>query len=217
MSLAGVLLALALSPTAGAENPEVLPVPTAKEPLKFTSQGSSPTFETTKGTKLTCEKYTSSGELTSARSGEATIDFSGCQTEGTKCNSAGDPAGTVLDHGAIHVVDTLVGGVLTVGIQANLSEAANLVFKCGGVITIEVKGAIITVATGVKDLQKFKELKGTAQQSKGEQEPKECDLPKETCEGKKFVIEINTGKGFELMGALETGTVVFEKEIEVHF
>jgi hypothetical protein len=214
--------------TASAEetsNPQILPTPTVSEPLKFTGEGGSTVFEMASGNSFKCTSYTYKGEMTSGRSGTGTIDFSTCESKGAKCKTEGDASGTILDHGALHVVDIEQAGKLSLAIQANLSEVANLIFACG-VLKIEVKGAIIALASGVTSGVKLKAIKGADEQTKGKQAVKECALPLETCfeetkakekVHKKFLLEANAGESFVETGMETKGEVKFEKEVSVDF
>jgi len=207
------------------ELPELLPNPTKTQPLGFKGEGGNLTLETAKGTKFQCTGYTDEGTITSVRSGTAHIDFKGCRTGKTGCSTSGDAAETVLDEGAINLVTFLRSNILTLGIEANLSESANLAINCG-VLLVLLKGAIIAEVTNGKELEKIKSGEGVLRQAKGSQEIKECDHPVEVCFEenkfkekihKKFLLQIELGKGFEEAGLEMTGKVTLAKEVELHF
>jgi hypothetical protein len=209
-------LSVVASTTASAENPEILPNPTATAPLKFTAEGGRGTVETTNGTIMTCTKGRAQGEFTSVRLGTASGDAEGCRTGNANCTSTGDPAGVILESNVdIHLVDFKVKTTLELGIVGKPKETVKI--KCG-ILSVEGRGAGLGKVEGVKSLEKTNTAKVISRQTKGEQELKTCELDKAFCAGQKFVPEVNFGAaGFELAGGEGEGKVTFAKEIEVHF
>jgi hypothetical protein len=215
------------SATAAAENPEILPVPTAKEPLKFTSQGLSKEdkyiLETTKLKQITCAKVTNKGEFTSQDSGTVTIDFEECKSEGFSCNTAGDEKGIILVFADINLVDLKKAGLAlkeALGVEIlPLEKGENkLLITCGGILKIEVKGSVLGREDKIKELTKTKTGELLLDQKEGEQEFTECELLKAFCAGKIFKLEANLGGGFELAGELALNVdLTFEKEFEIHY
>jgi hypothetical protein len=205
---------------ASAEFPEILPTPTPSSPMKFTSisdTGSEPIFELTKGeeTRSKCKDLTSQGQFTSARLGVITIDFLGqCEVKKAKCKSEGDVAGTFLVEGDIHLVDVEIGTGLRLSMAFVLPK--DLLLTCG-VAKAEIRGAFLGLASEVTSSVKTKHLTLAFNQSKGEQELKECKLDKAFCEGKNFGVESNLGEGFELSALDVKELLSTEKEVEVHF
>jgi hypothetical protein len=214
-------LALCLigSATAAAlENPEILPNPTAATPLKFTSvseKGSEPKFESTKGEDIDCKDLTNKGEFTSARLGVVMIDFLGeCQLLGIKCKTAGDTTGTILTEGDIHLVSIEKGTELRLAVAITPKP---FTITCG-VVVVEVKGTVIGLGEGVTSGTKTKTLTADFVPGiKGEQEIRECKLDKAFCTGKKFLLEMNFGEGFELANLSVKDNITLEKEAALDF
>lgn len=215
------------SASAFAENPEILPVPSAGSPANFTSVAGEAKLVTSGGSEITCTKATNKGLFTSQDLGTVDITFEGCKFPGIgKCTSPGQAGGVILTEGDLHLVDVLVAGTLDLGVVITPHEDGNskpLTFTCGGIATVEVTGAVIGVVDNsagalLKENTKFKELKVLWKQSStGEQEIKECMFSKAFCEGKKFLLESNAGLGVELAAEIADATLTFEKEYEVHF
>jgi hypothetical protein len=226
-------LAALASASAFAENPEILPVPTAANPAKFTSTAGKTELHTTKDVKTVCQKAKNKGQFTSQDLGTVDITFEECTTEEGKvtCKSPGQATGVILVEGEMDLVDVLPTGTLDLGVAITPHQDGNvnemLSYTCG-LIKALILGTVIGVvdnAAGnlLKDLEKFNEVKVLWKQNAelGEQEIKECDLLKAFCEegGKKklFLLLADFGKGHELAAEIADATLLFEKTWEVHF
>ena len=227
---AAFVLSAAMSSVVFAENPEILPVPTVKAPLKFTLSGGLSEFVIMANPKIltSCEKTTGKGEFTSADLGKVTIDISGCG--GFICGTLGDKHSVLLlDNADIHLVDILVGGVLTPGVA--ITPPTELHFECSGGILFLSKGTIIgqvekangaILASGekVKELDVLFRLTGTRLPT-----TTECDLLKvycfETVKGvevhKHFELLTNFGEEFQFTGWELSNLITFEKEAAIDF
>ena len=220
------------SASAFAENPEILPVPTKEVPLTFTGTSTEAVLQATKeANKVKCAKNKDTGEFTTQDAGKVSIDFEGCETKGASCTSPGDAKGVILVEGVTELVDVLPTATLDLGILITPTAIGGgvLKFECSGVFTVEVKNSLIGVVDNTKGEllaanTKTKELKALwkAEEKEGkpvlgEQQIKTCDLLKATCEGKKFGLESNFGKGAELTAEITDATLTFNKEAEIHF
>lgn len=221
------------SATAAAENPEILPIPTVKTPLKFTSEGLDVSYvlETTAGGKIKCDKVKNKGEFTTQDAGTATIDFEKCETLGLPCRTEGDAEGIILVSADIQFVDLKKAGLAlkeSLGVELLPLEGGvnKLIIKCGklGEVVIEIRGSVLGKEDKIKELVKTKVGELLFDQTKGEQEFKECELLKALCinakgEPNKLLFESSTNKaGFELAGELALKIdLTFEKEFEVHY
>jgi hypothetical protein len=213
------------SATAAAENPDILPIPSSEEPLKFTSQGLDTKYvlETTKKLQIECKTVTNKGEFTTQDSGTVTIDFEGCEAKGAKCKAEGDVNGTILVFGDINFVDLKKAGLAlkeSLGVEIlplNPSKENKLLITCG-VLKTEVVGSVLGREDKIKELVKTKTGELLFDQKEGEQEFTECELLKAFCEKKVFKLESNLAGVFELAGELALKIdITFAKEIEVHY
>jgi hypothetical protein len=187
--------------------------PTAREPATFSAESqtqTNPILETARS-RIECEKDTADGELTSGRHGTATITFTGCKALGVSCGSLGDAVGTILDGGAVTAVDLEIGGKLVLGMEANLSgTGTSLHIECPAAgVLIEIRGALIGVSVGLPEptagtvtlllVETTRHYEGLDEKGSraGEQKQKKCNLPKETCEGKTYNLEVTFGRKFE--------------------
>jgi hypothetical protein len=218
-------ISVVASATAAAENPEILPVPTAKVPLKFTAVGLDKEYilETTKKLQLACRSFKAKGEFTSQDSGTVTIDFEGCEAKGSKCTTEGDVNGTILVFADINLVDLKKAGLAlkeSLGVEIlplNAAKENKLVMTCG-VLKTEIIGSVLGREDKIKELTKTKTGELLFNQKEGEQEFTECELLKAFCEKKIFRLESNLAGAFELLGLLALKVALtFEKEIEVHY
>jgi hypothetical protein len=218
-------ISLVASATAAAENPEILPVPTAKAPLKFTAEGldTSYTLETTKLLQVICRKLKAKGEFTSQDSGTIALDFEECEAKGTKCKAEGDVNGTTLMFADINLVDLKKAGLAlkeALGVEIlplNATKENKLLITCG-VLKTEVIGSLLGREDKIKELVKTKVGELLFDQKEGEQEFIECELLKTFCEKKVFKLESNLSGVFELMGLLALKVALtFDKEFEAHY
>jgi hypothetical protein len=225
--IALIALGAFASANAFAELPEILPVPTAANPAKFTSEAPTEAkLITTKDNEVKCKKAKNKGEFTSQDAGTVLIEFEGCEAFSLPCNSEGDKAGVILLKGAMQLVDVLPTGTLDLGIWIEPKNAAgtkDLSFTCGGIFTITVLGSVIGVIDNAKGEllttgTKAKEFKALWKQAKlGEQEIKECMSLKALCEKGPFELKADVGEGEELAAEIADATLIFEKEISVDF
>jgi hypothetical protein len=221
------LTAIAATTQAYAENPLILPEPTATKPLTFTGTANLGTLETTKGALSVCTSETSSGSFTTGRTGTITIDYTGCHSviSGVgeiSCHSLGDKTTTILTGGTISIIDQDIGGKLMPGVLVTLASLLHiecalgiLILMLGAVIGLitKINGAAISEpAEGTTKEDKAKELTLAFTQTKGEQGSKTCALPKATCEGKTFLLETKVEEAEELEGLAATSTVKFGEE-----
>jgi hypothetical protein len=224
-------LAALASASAFAENPEILPVPSAGKPANFTSTAGVAKLHSTLDNDIECQKAENKGLFTSQDLGTVQITFKECKTLiGTtkaSCNTKGQAKEEILIEGELDLVDVLPTGTLDLGIAIKPYKDGNpnemVTLECG-LIKILILGTVIGVvdnAAGalLKDLEKFNEVKVLWKQNAelGEQEIKECDLLKLFCEKKKFLLEADFGKGHELAAEIADATLLFEKTWEVHF
>jgi hypothetical protein len=213
------------SASALAENPEILPVPTAVAPLNYTAAGTEAILQATKeANKVKCSSDTAKGSFTTQDSGRLTITFKGCTAKGASCTSNG-VKGEIVTEGKGELVTVLPTATLDLGILIVPTEVGGAVlkFECAGVFDVEVLGSLIgvidnangelflanTKATEVKALWKSSAL--------GEQEIKTCEQLVATCKGQTFGLTSNFGKGEELTAEIADATLTFETAAEVRF
>ena len=105
--------------------------------------------------KITCEKGTSTGEVTGATKGTNNIaTFEGCESSGLKCNSTGKGTGIIetakLDDVLGNVTATVPGVRLFREGEGGKSPKSGVLaeFVCGGVATVKVKGSVIGSLSG---------------------------------------------------------------------
>lgn len=215
-----VMLVLgAIASAMASANPTILPIPTAKEPLTFTSEGGKTTL-TSPGDEIECDKLKNKGEFTTSESGTVEIDLENCKmvASGAKCKTAADTNGIVLIKPNIIIVDILPESKLTLGMLLELTET--ILITCG-VDKSEVKGDVIGRVDGITSLVKTKADELLFHEVK-RQEFKECDLLEEVClkEGKHIVFELLAKLLAEAIGEgrlVSEDKLTFAKEFEVHF
>lgn len=202
--------------SAFAENPEILPNPTTKEPLTFTGEGAALKWETVGGPTYKCVKTDFNGAFSAARIGQITISGVGCKESktGAACNTKGDSKEVILLTGAAHVVTLKAGTSLGLGIVLTLPEA--IPYKCS-LVTEEVKGAVIGQITGVVSGVKTKTATLSYKETKGMQEFTKCQEDVAFCEGKTFRLEAKIGEDFEVLGWELEAKLTFDKEAAVDF
>jgi hypothetical protein len=181
---------------------------------KITDRSGKSVLETIKGSKITCEKDKSAGEVTGARTAKNTITFEGCTAFGLGCNTSGK----VIE---IHVTSTVVylnEKEKTVGIVLALEKEPTI--TCGGVQKLKVRGDTICPVSPVNTLTKVVTL--ACKQTKGVQEPLEYEEG-----GKKVKPPLNeteasgfpekfafTQSGLTSADELEFGSPVEEVEVK---
>jgi len=176
------------------------------------------TLETVGGTKITCTGESGPGEIkNSTEIGKVEPVFTGCSSSGLKCNSAGQPEGTIKTAplGGVLGVEkvTIVEGKEVasknkLAVELHSETAGDIAdFSCTG-LTVEVKGSVLHNAKAnamyLTATEKF-----TA--AKGEQKPdKFAGGPVD-----QHILESNTNGGpFEEAGQTITAIVTNEEKIE---
>jgi hypothetical protein len=206
--------------TATAETPEVLPVPTESSPLHFTEeQPATEWVGEQKGALFECKSGTFAGVLTSATLGTGVFTFTGCKSpiNGAKCNSLGDPAGTILIAAGIHIVTVL----LPKGEPAPELMAGWLILlinrlhvECGAALLLLIGNSVLAEFTKLAGSgTKTKEATATFSDSKGIQAIKECLTPKALCSGRTFGLDDEAGEGDEKAGQASEDKLTFENEV----
>ena len=110
----------------------------------------------TSKSKITCTGGTATGEVTGSKSTKNNVTtFSGCEASGLKCNSTGDPEGTIktaaLEGVLGNVTATLPGiRLFAPGEAGKKPKTGHLAdFKCGGtLVNAEVTGSVIGSLSG---------------------------------------------------------------------
>jgi len=210
MLAAMLALSLAASANAFAEeggNPLLLPEPTERAPLKFTSTAGLIKFHFL-GATLECLSGNSSGEFTSKRLGIISMSAKRCENKSIgDCHTLGDEKGVILFANAdLHLVATGSGRSLGAALVVKLPSTLKIECSGGG---FEWRGSVLGTLSGVSGKTKTAKLSAA---SVGE-----CELDKEFCfEGsthKKFQLEIFNGTEFVSMSMTREDSVTFEKEV----
>jgi hypothetical protein len=127
-----------------------LPLPEFEGPFpnKFTSTSLVSTLETVGKNKVTCTADTNKGELTGPKTDLVTVTFTGCETSGIKCNSAGGAAGEIKTNQLASLLGYINAATKETGVDLSPAVAgANVAeFECAG-IKIVVRGSVIGVIT----------------------------------------------------------------------
>lgn len=209
---------IAAASASAAEPTKVLPEPTVKEPLKFTSKGGKGTLLTVGNNEVVCQSATDKGEFTSPNLGPVTVLFEGCKAKvpiiGTApCKGEGDNKETILFKGEGHYWLALLSEKLVAAlvILFNKSQGTIVHFTCealGQKQLIIVEGCAASLAEPTEKLTKitkdvFKELKS------GVADIKEV-LPEET---KKEIpcISLTSVNGGAFEESAQAGTAENEK------
>jgi len=171
------------------------------------------TLETVGGTKITCKAETSKGEYTGLKTiGNMVAHFTGCETAGLKCNSAGKGEGEI---------DTApLGGPIgfeTIVSPASKDHLANeLHSESGNVAEFTCAGLKVTVIGSVLHKITANAMKLTATEkftaSKGEQKPDH--FAGGTVD--EHILESNSGSGFEEAGQTITSILTNEEKVEAN-
>ncbi len=159
-----------LASPAGAGEYEWYPLPTGTPAAKtaFTGHGTSPKLETVSGSTVACEAENASGRYTGEKTvGEVVVTFgSNCTADGIyKCNSAGEPSGTIKTNdlsGELHWEKGPAAKKIALDLAPE-SEPLFVKLECGPV-GIEVRGSVlVNVRAGkmeVSPVQKYSGRKG---------------------------------------------------------
>ncbi|HTZ85385.1 MAG TPA: hypothetical protein VMB05_01845 [Solirubrobacteraceae bacterium] len=195
------------------ENPAISPAPTTKSPLTFTTSSGESTLQSKAKSSITCKESSGSGEFTGIREGTAKVTFHGCKSSGVGCHGKGEAAETIASSGNVELVDLEKESELTLGLEFAPSE---LNVECGAT-SVTIKGTVIGEFSGIEFAKKTKTGTLKLKQEGGKQAIKECHLTKAFCEGKKFLLEANFGKGFEEAGETVEQKFTFGKEAGFYY
>jgi hypothetical protein len=131
------LTAMAMASTAMAL--EILPTPTAENPLTFTGKagkgGTLSTLTNLLSAPVECEKNKSSGSFTTATLGTIKIEFEGCKQLTQTCTGLKDEAGKITFKGEVHFTDGLLTAKQVAAFAVLTTEVTH--FTCG-LILVEV-------------------------------------------------------------------------------
>jgi hypothetical protein len=128
-------------------------------PVKFSGTLGAAFLEgKTSKAKITCTAGTAVGEVTGPTTGKNGVTtFTGCETSGLKCNSTGDPEGTIktasLEGTLGNVTATLPGiRLYAPGEKGKEPKTGALAtFKCGGeLVNVTVTGSVIGSLSGAQ-------------------------------------------------------------------
>lgn len=134
-------------------------LPEFKAKTAFTGESASSTFETAKGTAVTCAKSTIEGTGTTTKSGTFHLAEKECLSTGVACTGTGDASGVMLFTGEWHLVPYR-GNTL---ILFSFEEAKA---SCS-IVTLKVKGSLLA-AIG-PTVSKTKKYELTLAESGGKQ------------------------------------------------
>jgi hypothetical protein len=173
------------------------------------------TLETVGGTKITCKAEENNGAAYTGNKtvGKIVAHFSGCETGGQACNSAGEPSGHITTFGLKGLIgyEKVVAEASKDKVEAQLtpeSGTALAKFECS-VIHVEVIGCVAHPVSAnkmnIKTTEKFSA-------KKGEQKPdKFAGGPEDEC-----ALESNSGTGFEEAGQTITAILENEEKVEAN-
>jgi len=157
--------------------------------------------------KLTCISDTDSGEYIGESEDLETIVFTGCTSEGLKCTSKGEPAGTV----STTLLRSLYGFIARpkdVGVSLQPASGGSFAeFECGG-LPVVIRGSVIAPTTPISKMttkftEKFKGTLGKQIPEKFESEPKD-------------VLEISfAGEPFKQVALTSTDVITNEEPLEI--
>jgi hypothetical protein len=181
---------------------------------KFTGAGGVGTLETIHGVKVTCKAETSDGDFTSSKTvGNIAVVFTGCESAGFKCNTAGSAEGEIVTN---PLAGTLVwekfGKKVAIDLVPQTGELF-VEFSCGPAAA-KVTGSVLTNIPDDKVETKVEE-KFTAK--KGKQKP-EYYYTSKTTKVKDVLISKIGGPGAELeqSGQTITNIQTDEEALEVN-
>jgi hypothetical protein len=229
LALLAIFALGAIASSSAMANPELLPLPTEKEPLTFSAESKELSeLQANKGlNNIDCKTLKATGSFTSVDLGKGTLDFGECtaNAKAVKCWSLGDeksksPDGTeksviLVDNADLHLVDILPAGKLELGLAVILLSELHI--ECQGGLLILVSGTVIGVVEGVTTLVKTKTMKLNFAAKEGVQNVRECMTLETFCKGKKFELLANFGGGPLPAAEIAKATVTLGKETEVHF
>jgi opacity protein-like surface antigen len=176
-----------------------------------------PTLETVGGTKITCKGESSGGAFKANNKEVEGVEahFTGCETSGLKCSSAGKPEGEIVTSAlegrlGVEKVGTKPPVNNKLALELHAPAGSNVAeFSCAG-LAVVVKGSVLHPATTGKMVLTATE-KFTA--SKGEQKPEK--FAGGTTD--EHILESNTSGGkFEEAGQTITALATFEEKVEAN-
>lgn len=139
--------ALALAPAVAAA---ALPEFSGPFPKGFTSTSGVTTLQTAGGTKVVCKADTNAGQMTAPKEGTVTFTFTGCESSGLPCNTAGRASGEIVTNDLTATLLYRNRERRTVGLRLSSppTGAPFMQFECAGVAVV-VRGAATGALTPV--------------------------------------------------------------------
>jgi hypothetical protein len=140
----------------------------------FTSTSGKGTLETVGGKTVKCTADTNAGEITKAaetnKITKLVITFTGCESSGIKCNSAGKGSGVIETNALVGQLGFLKQTAPEeIGVDLEPKEGKFFVeFECTGFAKSKVEGQVICKVSGPYDV-KVKTFELICEQSKGAQ------------------------------------------------
>ncbi|HWG09024.1 MAG TPA: hypothetical protein VN672_08455 [Solirubrobacteraceae bacterium] len=181
-------------------------------------EGTFATLENKSGTKVTCSKLKSSGEITGLTTEVATeVVFSECESGGIKCNTEGDGVGVIKVkelEGELGVITKVspstkdkIGNVLWPKGGTPTSGSKFVFFACAAALTADVHNSVISpVTSNAMKLEQVVKYTG----SKGVQKPTKFEG------GPNMFLETSfTGAPLEPSSQVATTIVKAEEKIEI--
>jgi hypothetical protein len=175
---------------------------------KFTSTEGASFFEGKSGQKITCKASTDTGEYNGESEDHETMRFTGCETAGFKCNSAGAAEGEIVTT-LLKSVPGFIKRPKTVGVSLEGPSGIFAEFECaGGAVKIVMRGSVISSITPVSKMtttfkETFAEIKGVQKYQKCEGEPTD-------------ILETSENGGpFEQTGFSSIDTITNEEPLEM--
>jgi hypothetical protein len=159
--------------------------------------------------KITCKAALDSGELTGAKTDQEQMIWTGCEINGIKCSSAGQPEGTIVTATLKSVLGYINKEKKQVGVSLEgLGSPVFAEFNCGSSLPVVIRGSVIAKVTPVSKMattftELFTETKGHQKPEKFEGEPKdtlECQV---------------AGGPFEQCGFVSKDVVKTEESVEI--
>jgi hypothetical protein len=202
--------AFAIAAVASASASAALPEFGGPFPKPFTSKSKKSTFETVKGTKVTCTVDTNAGEITGPKTGTVTVRFTGCRSSGLPCQSKGAAPEEIVTNVLSMTLGYISKAKKEVGIDLSSPTGAPLVeFECAG-FPVQIRGSVIGRITPVNKkvtppkpfLLKFAQTGGKQKITKFEAGPIS-------------VLEGSFGGPFEEVGFASTDELTFAEVVEI--
>lgn len=209
-----------LASPADAGEYEWYPLPTGTPSAKvgFTAHGATATLETVRKKKVVCQEENAAGQYTGEKTvGKVVVTFgTSCTAEGLyKCNSAGEPVGTIKTNDLSGELHWAKGPAAKKIVLDLVPESAPLFVKieCDvGLVEIEVRGSVlVNVKAGKMEVNPVQEYSGT----KGKQKP---EFYEEVAGTKIYdFLESKSLAGFEQAAQTFTNTQTDEEALEANW